>query len=1061
MTWEMDDLKKEIDELRQKNHELQETLDAIRSGEVDAIVISKGEDQQVYTLEGTDHPYRALIENIQEGALTLTTTGLILYCNLRFAEIVQLPPEKVPGTSILDYICKDYRRKIEFALVDVISQPSRNQVRIRQGSSSIPVFLSMNALSPDKKSKISVVITDRRKDQDKIHMQALMLDSVGDAVIAVDIHQKIIYWNDAATKIYGWKREEGIGRDICEIMSHDISTILSLDSESDTPHRDSWSGNLVVSHQDGHKFPIYASFSPVLNKNGEFVAYIGVSYDLTEQKRAEEMLRESEKTAHAILSAVKESIWLFSAEGIILTANQTALERLGSKKIDEVIGHRFEEFMSSELARKRRDRLDDVIRSCQPLSFEDERDGIIFDHTFYPILNTAGSVKNIVVFSQDITERKRNENMLKESEERFRSVLENSRDIIYQVNIKTGQYGYISPSVKTVMGLSPEEVIEYDPETAFSMIHPDDRQLVRETFARLEHIHSVDVQYRQRNKAGDYRWLSNHISTIKDSNGDLLYRIGNIRDITSKILAEEALRESESLTRSSLEKLNHVMNSVPAAIWIAHDSEALHITGNMLSYEWLNLPYGSESSKSAPEGKKTETFRMLKDGRELESCEMPVQLAARGREIKNYEFDFLYPNGNIRSVLGNASPIFNQNGKPSGSIASFIDISSRKQMEKTLAESEEQYRTLFNTMIEGFCIIEVLFDDNEKPIDYRFLEINPAFERETGIRNAKGKLIRDLIPDNEEHWYEVYGRIARTGEAERFENETKALHRWYDVSAFRVGGRNSRRVGILFNDITKRKQMEEDLNCRYIDLMEAYQEISSIQEDLRKNIEELSTREQQLSHALAEKEVLLREIYHRVKNNLATIISLINLQMATLSSDSDKMHFQDLEARIRSMVLVHETLYRTKNFSEISMDSYIKSLIQYLFGIYNLHQEIELQFNLEPVKLPIDTAIPCGLVVNEIITNALKYAYPPYFSCEQERGCPCTISTAIKVDGDNLILRITDNGIGMAIDAIDQKQNIGVSLVKFIVPHQLRGTVVISSIGGTEYLIDIPLVHRE
>ena len=104
------DLKKEVEELREKVRELEETLDAIRSGEVDAIVVSKDDIQQVYTLEGADHPYRALMDNIREGALTLSRTGMILFTNTRFAEMVQLSSEKVLGTSILDHICPEHSR---------------------------------------------------------------------------------------------------------------------------------------------------------------------------------------------------------------------------------------------------------------------------------------------------------------------------------------------------------------------------------------------------------------------------------------------------------------------------------------------------------------------------------------------------------------------------------------------------------------------------------------------------------------------------------------------------------------------------------------------------------------------------------------------------------------------------------------------------------------------------------------------------------------------------------------------------------------------------------------
>src|SRR4051812_47733315 len=127
---------------------------------------------------------------------------------------------------------------------------------------------------------------------------------------------------------------------------------------------------------------------------------------------------------------------------------------------------------------------------------------------------------------------------------------------------------------------------------------------------------------------------------------------------------------------------------------------------------------------------------------------------------------------------------------------------------QALRDSEERYRTLFNSIDEGFCIIEVLFDANGAPADYLFIEVNPAFERHTGLPTAQGKRMRDMVPEHDQHWFDIYGRVATTGEAVRFDNEAKALGRWFDVYAFRVGEPAGREVGILFNDVTTRKRAE-------------------------------------------------------------------------------------------------------------------------------------------------------------------------------------------------------------------------------------------------------------
>src|SRR6266851_1840565 len=140
---------------------------------------------------------------------------------------------------------------------------------------------------------------------------------------------------------------------------------------------------------------------------------------------------------------------------------------------------------------------------------------------------------------------------------------------------------------------------------------------------------------------------------------------------------------------------------------------------------------------------------------------------------------------------------------------------------EALRESEKKYRTLFDSIDEGFCTIEVLFDGNNNPIDYRFLEVNPSFEKQTGIQHARGRRMREIAPQHEERWFEIYGRIALTGEPVRFENQAAQLQRWYDVYAFRVGEPGDRKVAILFNDITERKQAEAKLRQSESNLAEA------------------------------------------------------------------------------------------------------------------------------------------------------------------------------------------------------------------------------------------------
>ncbi len=159
-----------------------------------------------------------------------------------------------------------------------------------------------------------------------------------------------------------------------------------------------------------------------------------------------------------------------------------------------------------------------------------------------------------------------------------------------------------------------------------------------------------------------------------------------------------------------------------------------------------------------------------------------------------------------------ATTAHNADGAPEQRIM-LGDISERKQAEHALHEASERYRSLFNSIDEGFFVIDMIFDPSGNPVDFRFLEVNPSFEKQSGLRDAGGKRMRELVPDLGSHWYKNYGKVALTGEPMRFSQEAKAVgDRWYDVYAFRIGGPESRKVAIILSDSTERKQVELNLN---------------------------------------------------------------------------------------------------------------------------------------------------------------------------------------------------------------------------------------------------------
>ena len=156
-------------------------------------------------------------------------------------------------------------------------------------------------------------------------------------------------------------------------------------------------------------------------------------------------------------------------------------------------------------------------------------------------------------------------------------------------------------------------------------------------------------------------------------------------------------------------------------------------------------------------------------------------------------------------------PLTGLDGKVEGIITATMNLTDQVRAEARMHDRDARYHSLFESIDEGFCIIEMLYDDSGKPVDFRFLETNHAFIENTGLADAVGKRMRELAPQHEQHWFDTYGQVASSGEPIRFESEARSLGRWFDVYAFRVGNPSLREVGVLFKDVVQRKRAEAEL----------------------------------------------------------------------------------------------------------------------------------------------------------------------------------------------------------------------------------------------------------
>ncbi len=372
------------------------------------------------------------------------------------------------------------------------------------------------------------------------------------------------------------------------------------------------------------------------------------------------------------------------------------------------------------------------------------------------------------------------EERLRETESKYKLLVEQASDGIHTYDFD-GNFIDANPKLCEMLGYTREELLRLN---VTDLMPAGDLAANPVRFDELRAGNTLLKERRLRRKDGTL--LPVEISGRMLTDGVLQ---GIIRDITVRKRAEEAIRFQ-----------SHLLDTVEQAV-IATDLTGKIIYWNRFAERLYGWPaaeiFGRNIIEVTPSQESQEG-----------ASEIMAQLSA-GHSWSG-EFTVQRRDGTSFSAFVTNTPIYGDEGMLIGIVGVSRDITERKRSEAALRRSEERYRTLFQTIDDGFCVLEMLFDEAGQPFDYRFLEVNPAFERQTGLEQAVGKTARELVPQLDGKWFEIYGKVALTGEAVRIENHAPAMNRWFDVRASRVGGDESRKVALLFTNITERKQVEEE-----------------------------------------------------------------------------------------------------------------------------------------------------------------------------------------------------------------------------------------------------------
>ena len=325
----------------------------------------------------------------------------------------------------------------------------------------------------------------------------------------------------------------------------------------------------------------------------------------------------------------------------------------------------------------------------------------------------------------------------------------------------------------------------------------------------IEHFETVRLA-----KDGRHLEVSLTISPLKDASGSVVGASKILRNIGARKQADVALRESEQRLRALVSASSDVVYRM-SPDW--REMHRLHGQNFIVD-------------TAAPSDNWLAEYIHPDDQQRVMAV---VHEAIRTKSLFEMEHRVRTVDGSLGWTFSRAVPLLDAKGEIVEWFGTASDVTVHKRAEQALRESEERYRSLFNSIDAGFCVIDMIFDAHGKAVDYRFLEVNPVFEKQTGLHDVTGKRISELNPDIEEHWFETYGKVASTGEAIRFVNQAKAMDaRWFDVYAFRLGGPESSKVALLFSDITERKRRERNLGF-LADLQKVLTPLTSAADSMR------------------------------------------------------------------------------------------------------------------------------------------------------------------------------------------------------------------------------------
>ncbi len=728
-------------------------------------------------------------------------------------------------------------------------------------------------------------------------------------------------------------------------------------------------------------------WSAVIIQSGGREYVMAAVYDETENRRTVEALKQSEEKFRALFDQSSAGVFMYDRDLVVLDCNQQFADIIKAPR-ERVIGLNLNLLKEKGIISGIRDALQGT-PACYEGPYLSTLTGSVpwISSTVSPLRGPGGDVVGGIGVVIDLTEYKIAEEALKEREESFKAVLEQSSVgiVLFSPELRVTD---CNKRFADMLGSLREKMINYD------ITQLRDQNII----PYLREALAGEPAYYE----GPYRattsdavlWVSSSISPILGADGAVKGGLLVIVDLTERREAEIALRERDEIFRAVFEQ------SSVGIILYSSDLRVLDCNQNFADM--------IESTREKVIGLDLTRLR--------EKAVIPIikEAIVEGK-MSHYEGPYHATTSDAyRWVSFSASPLRDDDGEVRNGLLVVIDITERWKAEKALRESEERYRYLFDNANDFVFTID---------LEGGFTSFNREALDKTGYapEEAVNLSMNDILAPE-------YRDLARSMLRKKLEDGDPTV---YEVE---IATRDGRRIALEINSQVM------VLDGRPIGI-----------QGIGRDITERRLMEEQIRSSLREKETLLREVHHRVKNNFQVILSLLNLQAANMENAGVKKYFDDAQSRIRSMALVHELLYQSGDISRLDISRYITTIVNELHASF--HHAVptcEPRVEAGRIEMSIDQAIPCGLIINELLTNALKYAFPPGW-----KGKPEVMVSVRERDG-MVELVVSDNGIGLpeSLD-MDRTQTLGLSLTPMLA-KQLLGTFEVDRSEGTRFTVRFP-----